>query len=149
MNRILRTQRYASYSPAGVTRSQSTAALDLYGHYVSQPARACAWLMKIEDISFNFKRVEPMKGDCKKKEFLEKFPTGLSPAIEVAGSNSASTFKLTEGTSILQYICEVNKLEQWWPTSATSSSEERALLASYLSSHHSTTRMIQNYVSLK
>ena len=67
----------------------------VYGHYVSQPARAVCWLLKANGIDFNFNKVEPMRGDCKKEQYLSKFPTGLSPAIEVTTKNDGRRPKIT------------------------------------------------------
>jgi glutathione S-transferase len=124
--------------------------LTLYGHYVSQPARACAWLMKIEGIDYTFERKEPMRGDCKQPSYVAKFPTALSPGLEVTFEDETS-FRLTEATAIMQYLCEKKQLEKWWPSSSSTSvsAEQRAQLASYLSAHHGTTRKISHLCFFK
>jgi hypothetical protein len=122
--------------------------ITLWGHYVSQPARACAWLLKMQQVDFVFKKVEPMKGDCKTEEYLGLFPTGLSPGLQIQYQDEDKhNFHLTEGSAIMQYLCELHGWTQWWPAAAGSTDspaviEERAVLCSYLSSHHSTTRNI-------
>ena len=58
----------------------------------------------MNDIDYDFVRVQPMLGDCKKPEYLEKFPTGLSPAIEDGGDEGEEPFRLAEGQAILQVI---------------------------------------------
>ncbi|GMI15603.1 hypothetical protein TrVE_jg30 [Triparma verrucosa] len=112
--------------------------LRLYGHWVSQPARSVLWLLHMKDKAigrdFDFHKVEPMKGDTRKSSFTDLFPTARSPAIHEPDNND---FKLAEGSAILQYLCEKNNWEDWYPSSDLQS---RARVNEYLSSHHTTSR---------
>ena len=109
--------------------------LKVYGHYVSQPARSLLWLLKMHAVQFEFVQVDPLKGDCKKAEYLQKFPTGLSPAIDDSG------YHLAEGPAILQYLCEKNNWDQWYPTHSDRI-RDRSKVMEYLSYHHSSTRLL-------
>lgn len=93
--------------------------------------------MKIQASEYEFKKVEPLNGDCRKPEYLKMFPTGLSPAINDNG------FLLAEGSAILQYLCEKNNWDDWYPIgNDIESIKKRAKVNEYLSSHHSTTRSV-------
>lgn len=147
LSQILRTRTGVFRPTSTASISTDTSNLKIYGHYVSQPARAVAWLCRMNDIDYDFVRVQPMLGDCKKPEYLEKFPTGLSPAIEDGGDEGEEPFRLAEGQAILQYLAEKHGLEQWYPTAAsTESIQKRANIHAYLSSHHSTTRQVSKAV---
>ncbi|GMH82728.1 hypothetical protein TL16_g09358 [Triparma laevis f. inornata] len=92
--------------------------LKLYGHWVSQPARSVLWLLHLNNkqigADFEFKKVEPMNGDTRKSEFTTLFPTAKSPAIHEPDNND---FKLAEGSAIMQYLCDKNEWENWYPSS--------------------------------
>ncbi|GMH61805.1 hypothetical protein TrRE_jg11418 [Triparma retinervis] len=108
-------------------------ALTIYGHWVSQPARACLWLMRLNDKAFNFEKVEPLLGGTRTPEYKSLFPTGKAPGL-VDGD-----FKLSEGTAIATYMCEKENWTKWLGGECLQS---RALVNSYLSSHHTTSRNI-------
>lgn len=110
--------------------------LKVYGHFVSQPVRSVLWLLKVSKVEHEFVKVEPMSGHTRTPEYLAKFPSGKAPVIEDGCNND---FRLSEASSIMQYICETRKLDDWYPTS---SSKDRARIHEYLSNHHVTSRRI-------
>ena len=111
----------------------ASSALTIYGHWVSQPARSVLWLLKIKELPFDFKKVEPMNGDTRKEDFRALFPTAKAPAIIDEGD-----FRLAEGSAILGYLCDKHKWVEWYPSEL----QERARVNEYLSSHHTTSRLI-------
>mmetsp|Transcript_13505 Transcript_13505/g.20290 ORF Transcript_13505/g.20290 Transcript_13505/m.20290 type:complete len:252 (+) Transcript_13505:113-868(+) len=122
-------------------RSFSDKNVVVYGHYVSQPSRAVLWLLKMHDHPFDFVKVEPLAGDTKKPDFKSLFPLSLAPAINDNG------FYLAEGSAIMQYLCEKNNWEQYWPiANDTQTRQRRARIAEYLSHHHHSTRLISHRV---
>jgi glutathione S-transferase len=104
--------------------------MKLYGHYASQPARSVLWLLKMNNIPFEFIKTEPLAGSTRKPEYLAKFPTAMIPAIDDEG------FCLAECSAILQYICEKHKLEQFWSLNP-SDIKKRSKISEYLSYHGS------------
>ncbi|GMI21415.1 hypothetical protein TeGR_g15035 [Tetraparma gracilis] len=94
------------------------------------PFRSCAWLCRIKDLPFEHVKVEPFMGGTRTKEYKDKFPTGLSPAIDDNG------FKLAEGGAIMKYLCVKEGWTDFYPTDL----QQQALVDQYLSNHHSTTR---------
>mgnify|MGYP003385310332 CR=1 FL=1 len=115
----------------------NNAPLTLYGHYVSQPFRSIAWLLKIKNQPFDFIRMDPVRGDTRAPEYTAKFPTALIPGLDDNG------FYLAEGSAIAQYLCEKYKWDEWWPSGSDAESvQKRAKISEYLSSHHHTSRMV-------
>lgn len=111
--------------------------LKMYGHYVSQPFRSIAWLLKLNNQPFEFVSVNPVTGDTRTPVYTDKFPTALIPGMDDNG------FFLAEGGAIAQYLCEKHNWEQWWPSAGDPASvRKRAKIAEYLSSHHHTSRMV-------
>jgi glutathione S-transferase len=116
-------------------------ALKVFGHYISQPSRSVLWLLKIHNVSFEFHKVEPINGDTRKEEYKSKFPTALIPAIDDDG------YCLAEGSAILQYLCEKNNWNQWWPSANDETSRKnRGKIAEYLSHYHHAERLISHRV---
>jgi glutathione S-transferase len=107
--------------------------LKVYGHWVSQPSRSVGWLLKLNNANFDWRKVEPMRGDQKKPEFLSKFPLGHSPAIDDSG------FYLAEGSPIMKYMCEKHSWNNWYPQNDI---QKRARIDEYLSHHHTGPRML-------
>ena len=121
--------------------ARRASSMTLYGHYISQPTRAVIWLLNINNVEFNFKKVEPTGGETRTEEYKKKFPTSLIPGLDDDG------FYLAEGGAIMQYLCEKNGWEQWWPCSVDAISiQKRAKIAEYLSHHHHSTRLISHKV---
>jgi len=111
--------------------------MKLYGHFVSQPARSVMWLAKLNNLPIQLSKVEPLKGDCKKADYVKKFPQGYSPGLE------DGDFYLTEGASIMQYLCEKHHLSEWFPlSSSVEDMNKRAKINEYLHAHHQSTRML-------
>lgn len=111
--------------------------LKLYGHYVSQPLRSVAWLLKLNSVPFEFIKVEPIHGDTKKPEYTSKFPTALSPAIDDNG------FYLAECSAICQYLCEKYKWNSFYPLgNDIESIKQRAKINEYTSHHHHSSRLL-------
>jgi glutathione S-transferase len=111
--------------------------LKMYGHFVSQPFRSIAWLLKMHNQPFEFERMDPVRGDTRAPKYTSKFPTALIPGLDDNG------FCLAEGSAIAQYLCEKYKWDQWWPSgSDLESMQKRAKISEYLSSHHHTSRMV-------
>lgn len=90
-------------------------------------------------------------GGTRTKEYKDKFPTGLSPAIDDNG------FKLAEGGAIMKYgwalalnpprasltrLCAPRYLcvKEGWTDFYPTDLQQQALVDQYLSNHHSTTR---------
>mmetsp|Transcript_7809 Transcript_7809/g.16308 ORF Transcript_7809/g.16308 Transcript_7809/m.16308 type:complete len:229 (-) Transcript_7809:8-694(-) len=111
-------------------------ALKVYGHWVSQPARSVLWLLKIKGLPFAFEKVDPMGGGTRTPSYKKLFPTAKAPAI-VDGS-----FALAEGSAIMCYLCDKHGWDDWYPPGL----ESRAVVNSYLSSHHTTSRNVTRKV---
>lgn len=115
--------------------------LIVYGHFISQPSRAVLWLLKINNFPHEFKKLEPIRGDTKKEDFVRFYPTAQVPAIDDSG------FHLAEGSAIMQYLCEKNNWNEWWPTSNSEVDlQKRAKIAEYLSYHHHGDRLISHRI---
>lgn len=111
--------------------------LKVYGHYASQPARSVLWLLTMHNAPFELVKINPIAGEARKNEYTKLFPLALIPGIIDDG------FILSEGSAILQYLCEKNRWSDWWPCeSDTESVQRRAKINMYLSSHHSIIRPI-------
>lgn len=110
--------------------------LKVYGHFVSQPVRSVLWLLKASKVEHEFIKVEPLSGQTRTPEYLAKFPSGKAPVIEDGSNND---FKLSESSSIMQYVCETRKLDNWYPSS---SFKDRARIHEYMSNHHVTSRRV-------
>lgn len=111
----------------------------MYGHYVSQPSRSVAWLLKLNEQQFKFVKVDVMKGEARSDAYKAKFPTCLIPGLE------DGEFCLAEVSAIMQYLCEKYGWNQWWPiANDPASRQKRARIAEFLSSHHHTTRLISH-----
>jgi glutathione S-transferase len=117
-----------------LTRSAS---IKVYGHYGSQPARSVLWLLTMHNAPFEMVKVDPIKGEARKPEYKNIFPLALVPGI------IDDDFVLSEGSAILQYLCEKNGWIDWWPCeSGAAAIKRRAKINMYLSSHHSIIRPI-------
>lgn len=120
-----------------ITIRHSSTIPKVYGHYVSQPTRSVTWLLKMNNIPFDFVKVEPLKGDTRKPEYISKFPTALAPALE------DDEFYVAEASAILTYLCEKYKLDKWYPLDSTvTATQQRAKINEYLSFHHFSSRQM-------
>ena len=120
--------------------------LKLNGHLGSQPTRSVAWLLKMKQEPFDFISINPIKGENRSKEYRERFPLGLIPAIEDDPGNG-ETLALSEASAIMIYLCEKNKWGDMYPTNhCPSSIRRRALINEYISHHNESTRMLTRKV---
>jgi glutathione S-transferase len=133
------SRRFVSQS---MVFSRFNSSLTVYGHYVSQPSRAVIWLLKMNNIEFQFKKVEPISGETRREPYNKMFPTRLIPGLDDNG------FYLAEGSAIMQYICEKYGLEQWWPSCSSDPAaiQKRAKIAEYMSHFHHSSRLISHKV---
>lgn len=106
--------------------------LVIFGHWVSQPTRAVAWLCLISGIDYTFEEIDPLRGQHKTEEFKKVSPNGLIPAIY----DPDLDVRISECNAILQYICEKANLLTWLPRDL----RVRALIFQYLHWHHANTR---------
>ena len=115
-----------------------------------------------------------MGGGTKTPEYKAKFPIGQIPALEdgefclVSGLHiykigvivplhcilesvlCASYHLQSEGSAMMQYLCEKYKWDQWWPQGSDDAArQKRAKLSEYMSYHHHGTRMISHKVAFK
>ena len=111
----------------------ATTELTIYGNPISQPARAVMWALAMKDVPFKFVRINPMKGEAEKDEYLAMFPTGLIPGM-VDGN-----VRLSESHAILTYLAETRRWDDWYPQGDVA---QRARINQWLHWHHSNARMI-------
>ncbi|KGL79187.1 Glutathione S-transferase theta-1, partial [Tinamus guttatus] len=97
----------------------------------SQPCRALYLFAKSNNIPFEFKRVELMKGQHKSKEFRKVNPMMKVPALE------DGSFLLSESIAILLYLARKFKTpDHWYPSDL----QKRARVDEYLSWQHANIR---------
>lgn len=80
----------------------------------------------MKKLPVKFIKVEPMKGDTVKPEFLAKFPAGVVPALDDQG------FYLTEAHSILPYLADKHDWLDIYPKDL----KQRAVINQWLHWHH-------------
>jgi len=108
--------------------------LKIYGMYASQPTRAVLWFCSINNIPFEFVKVDVSNPGKETKEFTERInPHGRVPAIEDDG------FILYESCAILTYLALKHKIEDYYPSKNI---QRRAKIDEYLHWHHENTRLI-------
>eukprot|EP01126_Amoeba_proteus_P020575 TRINITY_DN2091_c0_g1_i4.p1 TRINITY_DN2091_c0_g1~~TRINITY_DN2091_c0_g1_i4.p1 ORF type:complete len:161 (+),score=18.33 TRINITY_DN2091_c0_g1_i4:199-681(+) len=104
--------------------------LVVYGHWVSQPARAVMWALKIKGVDWRYVEVDPSRGDTRRPDFANKFLGRTIPAIE------DEDVYLFESNAVLPYLADKYNWEDWYPKDIRS----RALINQYLCYHISGTR---------
>lgn len=118
-------------------QSSTTVGPTVYGHYVSQPARATLWLLKLKNEPFVFKKLEPTASknwDTTEPEFVKNFPGKTVPALSENGVN------ISEVGAIMQYLCESRGWNDWYPS--TNDQVNRTKVNMMLHWHHQSTRYI-------
>ncbi len=83
----------------------------LHGDFFSQPVRAVWSFLTINDVSFEFRQLELIKGGHKTKEYIEKVnPAGKIPVME------CGPVKFMESHAMLRFIqAEYGKDDHWYP----------------------------------
>ena len=105
--------------------------LKIYGHPVSQPARAVQIFARAANIEHEFVVLDMMKGEHKKPEYLLVNPSGQVPAI------ADGDFNLAESHAIMTYLHATRHAEDhWYPADP----QKRALVDRYLHWHHGNLR---------
>eukprot|EP01064_Diplonema_japonicum_P032968 TRINITY_DN6369_c4_g1_i1.p1 TRINITY_DN6369_c4_g1~~TRINITY_DN6369_c4_g1_i1.p1 ORF type:complete len:244 (+),score=37.46 TRINITY_DN6369_c4_g1_i1:53-784(+) len=87
----------------------------LYGVPLSQPFRACAWLMMMKKCPFEVQLVIPgAPGDrgSRGEKYLKTMPTGMVPALQDGNK------VVGESHAILTYLCEKNGWSDMFPSEA-------------------------------
>ncbi|KAJ9472894.1 Glutathione S-transferase [Diplonema papillatum] len=114
----------------------------LYAFPVSQPSRACLWLVEYAELKdVDVKNVNILEGESKTPEYLAKFPVGQVPALE------DGDFCFAESTAIMQYIAEGHAI-------LPKDKKAKAYLQQYFGNHNSnirkmTTELLRPVVSAK
>eukprot|EP01063_Lacrimia_lanifica_P007468 TRINITY_DN1476_c0_g1_i1.p1 TRINITY_DN1476_c0_g1~~TRINITY_DN1476_c0_g1_i1.p1 ORF type:complete len:241 (+),score=89.76 TRINITY_DN1476_c0_g1_i1:95-817(+) len=89
------------------------AKVKLYGIPLSQPYRAVAWLLVLNNEPFEIEVAVPRapgpKG-TRSPEYMAKFPAATVPALE-----EADGFVLHESNAMMQYLCGKHGWEAWYP----------------------------------
>ncbi|KAJ0401955.1 hypothetical protein P43SY_002002 [Pythium insidiosum] len=105
--------------------------LKLYGHLISQPTRAVAWLLRVKGVSYELVPTMPKNGDTRTPEYLRMNPNALVPTIK------DGDFTLFEGNAILAYLAEKHHWTDVYPTDL----HTRAKIHQYLHWHHTNVRL--------
>ncbi|XP_025893507.1 glutathione S-transferase theta-1-like [Nothoprocta perdicaria] len=105
--------------------------LKLYLDLLSQPCRALYLFAKCNNIPFEFKRVDVMKGQHRSEEFLKVNALMKVPALK------DGSFVLAESIAILLYLSRKFKTpDHWYPSDL----QKRARVDEYLSWQHTSIR---------
>lgn len=115
--------------------------LTLYGVMGSQPVRACAWLLELKGIPYDF--VEVIPGGRKESEpwgtrsksYLSMAPSGTVPALK--DTDVADDFVLFESNAIMLYLCEKFQWTDVYPSDAAG----RGKVNQWLNWHHGNSRV--------
>ncbi|XP_064024204.1 glutathione S-transferase theta-1-like [Pogoniulus pusillus] len=106
--------------------------LELYLDMLSQPCRAVYVFARANNIPFEFKHVDLMKGEHRTKEFQKVNMLMTVPALK------DDSFTLAESIAILLYLSRKFKTpDHWYPAEL----QKRARVDEYLSWQHTTIRM--------
>lgn len=70
----------------------------IYGYQAHAKVSRALAAAKINGVSIDIVETRALNGDCKKPEFLQKWPMGKIPAFE-----GTDGFKLIEGRAIARY----------------------------------------------
>src|SRR3989338_3751595 len=76
--------------------------IKLYGIAFSSPVNKVRYALNYLGLKYDWEQTNPMQGENQAAEYLESFPTGKIPAIEVDG------FKLAESNAIIRYLAAIN-----------------------------------------
>jgi glutathione S-transferase len=106
----------------------------VYGFPLSQPTRSVLLLCKEAGISFDFVLIDGLKGENRKKEYLDIYPVGFVPIIQEDAPGIGGV--LGESSAILQYLAESRKLESWYPNDPI----KKSRVNFWLSWHHTNSR---------
>uniref|UniRef100_A0A8C9ENX8 glutathione transferase n=1 Tax=Pavo cristatus TaxID=9049 RepID=A0A8C9ENX8_PAVCR len=108
----------------GRERGSSNMGLELYLDLLSQPCRAVYIFARCNNIPFEFKRVELMKGQHKTEEFRKVNVLMKVPALR------DGSFTLAESVAILMYLARKFKTpDHWYPSDL----QKQARVDEYLS----------------
>ena len=122
--------------------------LRVYGHFISQPARAVLWALAIKKLPYDFFKVVPVSGSTQTEDYLDRFPMGTIPAIEdyneeavleEDGSRGSRrrVVRLTEANAILPYLAEKHEWRDLYPYDSL---RRRATVDQWLHWHHNNLR---------
>ena len=95
--------------------------IKLYGIGFSSPVNKVRYCLNHLGLTYDWEQTNPMQGENQKAEYVEAFPTGKIPAIDVDG------FKLVESNAIIRYLATINN-STIYPTDA----KKRALVDVWL-----------------
>jgi len=105
--------------------------LTLYYNPLSQPSRTLLAFLHLNDVKYESKVIDILKGEQKSEEFTKVNPMQMIPAI------SEGNFNLGETEAIIKYLMNTRKVgSMFYPSNA----KDRALIDKYLPYHHSTFR---------
>jgi glutathione S-transferase len=134
------SRRLTTKLGASILCKRAASSITLHGSLYSQPSRSIFLLCKLNNIPYDFKLVDPVKGDTRKPGFKEISPTGLVPVIR------DGDFCLPEAGAVLQYLCNRDKLRSWYPR--CDEAQRRAAVDFWMSWHHTNTRVLTTSVLL-
>ena len=120
--------------------NRASSSITMHGSLYSQPSRSIFLLCNLNNIPYDFHLVDPVKGDTRKPGFMETSPTGLVPVIR------DGNFCLSEAGAVLQYLCNRDKLRDWYPR--CDQAQLRAQVDFWMSWHHTNTRVMTTSVLL-
>ncbi|CAI5942516.1 unnamed protein product [Closterium sp. NIES-64] len=105
--------------------------LVIYMHPASQPSRSVSIFLKLNNVEYEERIVDMMKGEHRQPAFKEVNPHGLVPALDDNG------FKLNESHAILKYVVASRPCDDsWYPRDV----QKRARVDALLDWHHTNTR---------
>lgn len=76
--------------------------IKLYGIGLSSSVSKVRYCLNYLGLAYDWVQTNPMQGENQAPEYLESFPTGKIPAIDVDG------FKLVESNAIIRYLATIN-----------------------------------------
>lgn len=76
--------------------------IKLYGIGLSSSVSKVRYALNYLGLTYDWVQTNPMQGENQAPEYIESFPTGKIPAIEIDG------FKLVESNAILRYLAAIN-----------------------------------------
>ena len=111
--------------------------ITVYWQPLSQPSRCVMGLMMMSGVQHEVKEIDFGKNEQKSPEYLQINPNGTCPALTI------DDMTLVESHTIMRYVCDSRGLaDNWYPKDH----KQRALVNSYLDSHHGDIRQgVNNY----